>query len=602
VSDLASAGEAPRRGRRASLPTAAVARSSPVVKVGLVVVATDEDGSPQGSYDFTRVPAPGVLREELAAAFARTVGPTGPWRRRATCEVGFNAVRRFATWLGDMERPPSSLAELTPGMWNDWRLAHSTRSTRIAVPMRVRCVLRNAPVISQDARSAMERRLPVPPSTGAPAFSADELRRMRNAALRTARETARRISATAAALDGEDARARTLTELLRAGDLPPECIRGGTTSLTAQAQSALGVTEIGLAYALAFPTAREAAAMGILLACERGWNRSVVEDLEVPSSRADAQDGSEEPIFIADLEKPRSGRDGRHQQASISSGSGMEALQLIATATNLTRRAMANRGTPTNRLIVYRNVRGTGDLFRMGLPVHATDSEWAKEMRLVDDNGQQLSPSFRRIRTTLQVMDRQPRQNTRSVHNRAYVMSDPAVRREAATIVAAGQEMALRVAEGNIAMKVMDKEMLALIEKDVAAASELTGISPDVLIDLSLGARDTATVACTDMTSSPWGKSGDPCGVSFLLCLACRNAVVTPDHLPRLVFLQQAMGNLGGTLVSAVWEARWQPHYSRLSDALDRISTSEERQASLTRVTDADRSMVEALLRGGMDA
>lgn len=601
MNGLVSAGAAaPRRGRRASLPTASVARSSSVNRAGLIVVATDEDGSPQGSYDFAKVGTPGLLREELATAFAKTVGPTGPWRRKPSCKVGFNAIRHFADWLESIERPPSGLAELTPGMWNDWRLAQSTESTRIAVPMRVRSVLRNAPALSQDVRSVMERRLPVRASTSEPAFSIDELRRLRKAALRSTRQTARRIVATVAALEGGDARAEILNELIRAGDLPADCIRG--TMLTDEAKRLLGVTEIRSAYALAFPTAREAVAMGILLACERGWNRSVIADVMVPSSRADAQDGTERPIFVADLEKPRSGRDGRHRQASVSSGSGAEALQWILAGTDLTRQTMRSLGTPTSRLIVYRNSRGTGDRFQTGLPVHETGVAWVTEVGVLDDNGGVLNPSFRRIRTTLQVMDRQPRQNSRSVHNRVYVMSDPAVRREAAGIVADGQEFALKVAEANIAAKIMDKEMLALIGRDVVAASEQTGISPDVLIDLSLGARDTATVGCTDMTSSPWSKDGELCGVSFFLCLACRNAVITPDHLPRLVFLQQALENLGGTLESAVWAAQWEPHYLRLGEALDRISTPEERQASMARLTDADRSKVESLLRGQLDA
>lgn len=593
------------RGRRAVLPGARVSAPSPLDPLTLIVEARDEDGTPQGTYDFSTFGRPDALSAELAAAFARTVGPNGPWRRRHTCIVGFAALRQFHEWLTTRPTPVLSLTELTPGVWNDWRLVGSTEGMRAAISSRVRSVLHHAPEVTPTVRASIDRRIVTPRSVGDPAYSVTELKRLRRAASVTVRQAAERVQQGLSVAVDEDqrtARGEILAAVLATGDLPDTARRSNV--LKPAAQKALGVATLWEAHQLLYPTAREAAAMGVLLACERGWNRSVINDMTVPTARADAQDGDEAPLFITDWEKPRARRAGRHGTASVAAGSGAESLELVLQATAAARETLRLLGRETDRLILYRQYRArseTTGAWRAGLPTSETCVEWAIDSGIRNDDEEPLRPSMRRIRTTLQVIDRQPRQNSRRVHNRVYVMSDPAVRAEAAGIVAAGQEYAIRTAEAALGALVMGPELLALIDSDVDEAGRQTGISPEVLNDLAAGERDTPVAGCADWTDSPWGQPGEICSASFLLCLACRNGVVTPKHVGRLVYLLQAIENLSGHVGPETWAKDWAAHHSRLTDALGRTSTPEEQAVARASVTDEQRAAIDDLLKGRLE-
>lgn len=547
-------------GRRAALPKQPIER--PRLGDSLEVVVREEDGSDQGTYDFALLPGPNRVRGELARAFAATSGPNGSWRRAVTCRHGFKTLAHFATWLAGRPVEVESLTQLTPGMWNDWRVTIASEKSRTAHSLRLRTVLRKAPEVAPRTLAVMNRRLPLSASDPSESYSVPELRRIHRAARRTVRAARDRIVAS--------------TDV------------GGT------------IPDLGRPDY--FLTPREAAASILLLACERGWNRSVIEDMSVPRARADAQDGSEPPIFIADMEKPRAGRDGRHMNASLASGAGGEAIAAVIEATEPARRHLGSQGIATDRLIIYRRYRsvdGTQGI-RVGLPKHEVGIEWAEEHGLKHDDGSSMSPSARRIRKTLQVLDRQPRQNSRAVHNRAYVMPDPQVRRDAVVAVTEGQELALRTAQATLAARVIDRTTYDLIKRDPEAASEKTGLPAPVLIEVAEGARDTAATACLDMFDSPWQPDGALCRSSFLLCLLCRNAVATPAHLPKLVYLRSALEALSSTVPSEVWNDQWAAHYARTLDAIASIATPEEQQTA--RPSDEDRALIDSLIAGRLDA
>jgi len=347
-----------------------------------------------------------------------------------------------------------------------------------------------------------------------------------------------------------------------------------------------------------FLTPREASAVVLLLAAERGWNRSVIETMTVPTARADAQDGREGAIFITDLNKPRSGRSGRHRTASLGDGAGGDVLAAIIEATEPARRRLSEIGTPTERLIVYCNYWGTS--VHVGLPVHEVGIAWAEDEQLKDDGGAPLVPSARRLRKTLQVLDRQPRQNSRAVHNRTYVATDETVRQDVAIAILGGQEHALQTAEATMAARVLDARLVKLVATDPDTASRETGLSKNTLIDVVGGRRETAAVACSDMHSSPWQAPGTLCRCSFLLCLTCGNAVATPQHLPKLVYLRQSLEALSSSIPEDVWRQHWAAHYARVHDVLASIGSAEE-QANAT-VTDGDRALIDELLTGRLDA
>ena len=121
---------------------------------------------------------------------------------------------------------------------------------------------------------------------------------------------------------------------------------------------------------------------------------------------------------------------------------------------------------------------------------------------------------------------------------------------------------------------------------------------PDTVRALIDGSLDTATGACLDLHDSPFTGSGRPCAASFLSCLACRNAVATRRHLPRLAYLHQALGGLRCTLDPVVWDQDWRPHFQRLTALLEENTSIPERAAAARGIGDADRELIDRLLRG----
>jgi hypothetical protein len=73
---------------------------------------------------------------------------------------------------------------------------------------------------------------------------------------------------------------------------------------------------------------------------------------------------------------------------------------------------------------------------------------------------------------------------------------------------------------------------------------------------LLAGELDTAYAACADIDHSPL-SGGRPCSVSFLMCLQCRNALVTHVHVPRLKALHEWLIEQRNTLDLDTWWHRY---------------------------------------------
>jgi hypothetical protein len=127
--------------------------------------------------------------------------------------------------------------------------------------------------------------------------------------------------------------------------------------------------------------------------------------------------------------------------------------------------------------------------------------------------------------------------------------------------------------------------------------TDYTG-SPQQAQALAGGTLDTATGACLDFAHGPFSPPGQPCTTSVLDCLACRNAVATRRHLPRLAWLHRALDELRGTLDATVWAQDWHTHFLRLTALLADNTTAAERDAAARAVSDADRELIGQLLTG----
>jgi hypothetical protein len=87
-----------------------------------------------------------------------------------------------------------------------------------------------------------------------------------------------------------------------------------------------------------------------------------------------------------------------------------------------------------------------------------------------------------------------------------------------------------------------------------------------------------------------------------MVCLACRNSVITPQHLPRLVALKDALDNVATIVPASRWTLSYAEPYARLSSVIHDNATSAEIAAARRSATDADRTLIEQLLSRSLDA
>jgi hypothetical protein len=144
-------------GRQATLPQAGYRRPDMLSADGPVVSVVGEDGRDNGTYDFTDAAGAGQLKHELVAVFARLASSAGTWTTARTCRVNARALRRFLRFAADRVPPVTCPDEITPAVWNEWRLSvgHGPHGNVGLVRRLLREVALPAPArAAVDARSA----------------------------------------------------------------------------------------------------------------------------------------------------------------------------------------------------------------------------------------------------------------------------------------------------------------------------------------------------------------------------------------------------------------------------------------------------------------
>jgi len=341
----------------------------------------------------------------------------------------------------------------------------------------------------------------------------------------------------------------------------------------------------------------EAYALAVLLVCEQGWNRAVLDEMTVPSDVAGAGDDDLD-IYGVEIHKRRRPTRLRYTSNNLVDDGPASAGRLMRQATEATepaRATLGRRGEPTDRLLVSRRGnQNTGPgMFHLGAPNQASMRAWVTQTGLIGGNpGEPFWVNLRRLRRTVQVLVRkEPVQNSEQTHELVYVLPDPTARGEAEQVAAQGLTDAAEHARTVVRMRML----LA------AGADELTDYidDPDKAQALIDGVLDTATGACLDFRDSPFAQPGQPCTALFLSCLACRNAVATRRHLPRLAYLHHALDTLRGTVDAAVWNQDWRARFLRLTALLQENTTATERAAAVGGISDGDRALIDRMLHGG---
>jgi hypothetical protein len=595
-----------RHGRTAALPSPGFERPASLDETGLIVTVHGENGGTEGVFDFTPMPGAVALRREAAAAFDRKSGPSGTWRARATCRTAHRNIKAFLGWLAAREQPPATAAEITPAVWAAWRLSLPASPEGILTLTQIRGLTREMTGLPEETRKLANRRIPLGPPPKEESYSYQELAELRSTAARTFNTALVRIRANREHLRrwyaGEFAEqtddwltGKALDCLVRTGDVPLS--DRSNRRVRRSARRVLGGCRPEQTWGRLFLSQTEAFAAAVLLTASEGWNRSVMDQMQVPEHDPAAADDTD--IYMVEIHKRRRPVRLRYTTNNlVDSGpdSPGRLLAQVIEATEVTRQYLELQGRPTRRLLVWRRAHpGSGgdgtatvDLFGEGL---------LKNMRHcgLDLAGRPAEVSLRRIRRTVQVLIRkEPAQNSTEVHESVYRLADPAARDEAQQTIAQGLADALEHAQIIVKMRMV-------MGDDAGHLIELSD-DPELAKAIANGDYDTATGACSDFTNSPFSPPGSPCSVSFLLCLACRNAIATRRHLPRLVYLRHALQELRAAVEEAVWDQDWQEHYLRLVSLLDHHTTAAEQAAALTKATGTDRVMIDRLLRRKLDS
>ncbi|MGH3224765.1 MAG: hypothetical protein ACRDPY_39820 [Streptosporangiaceae bacterium] len=599
-------------GRRAVLPAAGYQVPSNLSEDGLAITVTGEDGTDHGVFDFREAPGLQQLKLQMVAAFAAASAPTGTLRRPRTCRTYTTALKKFLAFTAGLDDTAgsqvTSVEDITPGVWAQWLLSGGNATGQ----GRIGRLLREVDGLPEATRALIETRGKRPrPASSVASCTAADFRRIRAAARQAVREIELRIAEGGRLLERwRDGQASTgshewrlgelLDQLSTTGDLP----RYRCGKFTVQVQAGLRLVPggfIGLLRML-YPTAVELGAMATLLICEEGWNLSVLEEMNIPDQRPDggAGDVAIHRTEIVKWRRPRSSRFASNNLIDLGPGSPGRAMRQMLAITCHARRAIAADGIATRRLLVARRFVSNGrDGLRwaIGAPEHCVE-EWSKTLGLRSDDGSRLVVSPRRLRRSHQVLFGGPRQNTQRTHEDIYLLRDENVRAEAAAVITQGLQDAADHAAAAVRMRMLPSPVPGESQERRA---ELAGIPASRLADVEAGRLDTATGACLDFEHSPFSPAG-PCPASFLLCFACGNAVAGPDHLPRIVYLHEAMTALRSAVSQSVWEVDWAGHYARVGDLLATHTSSAERDLLRTRLTDRDRRLVDDMLARRLDA
>jgi hypothetical protein len=603
-----------RHARRAALPPAGYARERQLDPAALTVTVPGESGGTEGVFDFSVLPGPRPLLAACAEGFARLAGPDQPWRAIATCTNGYKAIREFLRHAAALGPPPAAADDITPAVWAGWRLSRPATVWGRTCLLITRQWLPMVPGIPPATAAAAGRRIPSGPAAAEAAYTREEFEQIKAAAAGTFRAALLRIRTSREHLrrwhDGEFPRpglreqyrqarpgtgdylaGEALDVLLRTGDVPLNT--AGDRRVLARHARALGGVGPENTWARLFLTMQEAAALAVLLVCDQGWNRSVLDAMTVPDDMPGAgEDGLD--IYRAEIFKRRRPARARRTSANLADtgpGSSGRLICQAVEATEPARLTLAALGEPATRLLVSRRANPAGkSMFCLGVAPGDSVRRWAASAGLAGPGGPG-QVSMRWLRRTVQVLiRREPAQNTDQTHEQVYVLRDPATRPGAEQVTAQGLSDAVGHARQVMRMRI-------LLDAGTGQLTDYTG-TPEQAQALADGQLDTATGACLDYHHSPFSPPGQPCTASFLDCLACRNAVATRRHLPRLAWLHRALDELRGTVDAAVWAQDWRTHFLRLTALLDDNTTSAERDAAARAASDADRELIRGLLTG----
>ena len=613
----------PDRNRRISFPEPGDERPSALSADGLILgPLLGEDGEDMGTYDFTSLlpDCPLGLLLPLVAGLARTAGPVGPWRSRSSVRQGAADVRSFTLHIVARHPQLDSIEDLSPEIYRDWFQGVRSRTVWPGFIVRMRTILEHTDGVPRETLQAVRTMRASKPNQGASRrYSRSEFRRMRSALRATAFAGYSRVTPNAAALatylageEPDDAtrwqlldevfsRGEFLAYLARTGRLP-DAYMGAQHRAQVPVRASLGCGPgVGTRAAL-FPTTSEMFALGALIACERGWNRSTISALDLSTAERIDNGEGQRAAYRVELDKPRRGPGRRYTQQILTTRQA-RLWEMAVALTQPARDTLASLGHPTSRLLVASShisgTAGPAGLFVTDWLTQADGSfSWRRQAKLTADDGSPLRVTFPRLRKTWLGMHRRPSLNTREVLDQSYLRNDPEVLEIARQQVEQEQIDRDADAKQNLARRI-GTDTLAAVRDGVDYVS---GISPEQAGDVLGGRLDTpGAVSCLDIHHSPHPEDeGGDCTVSPLMCLMCPNAVSTPAHLPKQLALAQVLENAAAALYGTSRDGQYDLHLLRVRSLIEQATPAEIDEAR-SAVTDRHIEIAERLLRREFD-
>lgn len=605
----------PNSRNAATLPTGRYSRPARTDDAVRIVRFADEDGA-TWEFDFNGLVGPSGLIDELVAAVVAGSSPGGRWRTRQTVDAAVGAARQLVAYLNTNFPDVASVADISAEVWWAWRSAKEEKARWPGSVNLCRALLSESPKLPDSTRRAMRAKASKPrkrmPHNDA--YSRDEFNRIRTVAKAQVRQASARVEANLETLHAHLSGAPT-TRVLKphngpihtAGSLLEYLSGHGVMPSPGLARStvikgAFDLRGVANPAQALFPSIREIYCLMVLFVCERGFNLSVMNNLTI-SSFASSDPVTEDPVRTVEIDKPRRGA--QRYSAEILTG---EVGKLWESAIRLTqpcRDALEALGSPSNRLLIahrHKDYRDSGP-FRSDWLSGGIGDHTLEPFGLLADDGSPLVVSLRRLRLSEQVLNQRARQNTETVSEDVYRTPDASAREFAAQTIVEGQQDAVDHARATLAVRALSATEVAAARDDPESVAKRLGV-PVVTLNLILAGRlDTPTSSCIDFLNSPFADTaGDPCPASFLACLACDNAVITPQHLPRLVALKDALDNVATIVTEARWNLSYGEHYARLCNVVHHNATAAEIAAARQAATAQDRTLMEQLLSRNLDA
>lgn len=601
----------------AKYPQSGYKRPQQISEDGFKVEVYGEDGEIFGSFNFERTKAPRQLLNDLVWAFASATSSEGRWRSKSTVIEAASLLKRFAEDIADDNQDLKSMSEFTPEMWWRWRTKILERARWPGQVNLAKSLLYDVKSLPDTTRRAVAARTKKPKKRMYVAYSLSEYRRIYATAWNVVRQARSRIHNNKMALvewregrEPEDAprlpirkkmwsKGEILDYMIKTGRFP-----GGTVPhhRIDEFRRLLDVTETGSLTQAIFATTLEVFSLIILFACERGYNLSIISNFSTDAFTSDIQ-GNVEKAVSKSIDKPRRGPSARYDSASLT-GKSARIWRFALDITQPARDYLSFNGVNEKSLFLGRALEGgRGSLIKSDWSeCRSIEKVWRQRYNVLSDKNETLVVDFRRIRLTDQVVRQQSNQNSEQVSEEIYRKPDPLTHEMARSVILRGQEDAVNDAEATVAIRCLTPEDLKNKIEDVDTYAQKLGISKARVRQLLKGRLDTATVACVDMTNSPFDEKGTPCSASFFQCFSCKNAVATPAHLPRLVTLLDALNDIRTCVSDSVWDLDYAKVRSKLVKLLNDFSTPAEQSAARASVKAEEVETVKLLLDRRLDA